>query len=330
MARNFYKKDGSYYYADNNQKIYNEAELQEAAQSGTEVPYSEPGGNSDGNRDFYKIGNDYFYSDNGQQILNEPELQEASNYGVEIPPTQAAVDKIYADEAANNPAISELTQGGSTIEEIINALSTGNLSGVVDWNGQPFSVEDQQAALTQANEDNKLYYEALKNKETAEAESTLEQDKANYQEYLLNAGQSFESDKSKIDQQAANSGVLFSGGRVQREKNMQRAYEQDQSYQQGKLARNIGTTASDYQYKYGNDAAQGLNKYYKTGGNTYNPNVARGGVGSSGLSSVYNPNKYNYQGTRNTERSAASNTRAAGYLWNKGNKLLGTGYKNQY
>ena len=34
MARNFYKKDGSYYYADNNQKILNIAELQAAAQAG--------------------------------------------------------------------------------------------------------------------------------------------------------------------------------------------------------------------------------------------------------------------------------------------------------
>ena len=35
--RNFYKKGTNYYYADNNQQIWNEAELTQAAQSGSEI-----------------------------------------------------------------------------------------------------------------------------------------------------------------------------------------------------------------------------------------------------------------------------------------------------
>jgi len=237
---------------------------------------------------------------------------------------------MYAEAAANNPAISELTKGGSSLEEIINALQTGDLTGIVDWQGKPFSTEQQQEALSQGMEDNKLYYDALKSKETADAEAKIAQDQANYQDYLINAGQSFEADKTKSDQQAANQGVLFSGSRAQREKNLGRAYAQDQATTQRNTANSIGNTARDFQYQYGNDAAQGLSKYYNLGGNTYNPNVARGGVGSTGISSVYNPSTYNYQGTRNTERSANANTRAAGYLWNRGNKLLSTGYNNQY
>jgi len=73
-----------------------------------------------------------------------------------------------------------------------------------------------------------------------------------------------------------------------------------------------------------------LKDYYKLGGNTYNANVAQGGVGSSGLSKAYNPSNYNFQGTVNTEKSAAANQRAAGYLWNQGNKLLATGNQNKY
>jgi hypothetical protein len=290
MARNFYKKDGSYYYADNNQKILNIPELQAASQAG------------------------------GQEVIQPAPTQE----------TQESVDKIYADAAASNPKIQELTQGGSSIEEIVHALSTGNLEGIVDFNGQPFSAEDQQEALNKAKEDNKLYYEALQAKETADAEADVAQQQEDYQNYLISSGQMFESDKAKGDQKAANQGVLFSGSRVQKEKNLQRAYEQDQAYTRNKVARNIGSTASDFQYKYGNEAAKNLNQYYKLGGNTFNPSVARGGVGSSGLSSVYQPSKYSYQGTRNTERMANANTRAAGYLWNRGNKLLSTGYKNQY
>ena len=133
-----------------------------------------------------------------------------------------------------------------------------------------------------------------------------------------------------MDQQASDRGVLFSGSRVQKQKNLQRAYEQDQSYTRDKVARNIGTTAQDYQYNYGNEAAQGLSQYYNLGGNTYNPNVARGGVSSSGLSSVYNASDYSYGGRRVGERSANTQQRAAGRLWNQGNKPLSTGYQNQY
>lgn len=243
---------------------------------------------------------------------------------------QADVDKAYSDAAAANPAIATLAKGGSSLEEIINGLSTGNLSGLVDWQGQPFSIADQQAALDQGMKDNQLFYEAQQAKDKATAESSLAQKQADYQDYLIQSGQNFEADKSQSDQSAADSGVLFSGGRVQKEKNLQRAYEQDQASKLGSVSRSIGQTANDFQYKYGNDAASGLSQYYNLGGNTFNPNVATGGVGSRGLSSVYNPSAYNFQGTVNTERKANANTRAAGYLWNKGNKLLATGYNNKY
>ena len=246
------------------------------------------------------------------------------------PETQESIDKQYSDAAANNPAISALVQGGSSLDEIINGLSTGDLSGIVDWQGQPFSPQDQQDALTKANEDNKDYYNQLQEKETASAEASLAQSQQNYQDYLINAGESFQADKTKSDQKAADSGVLFSGSRVQKERNMERAYERDQNTERNRASGSIGTAARDFQYKYGNENASGLNQYYNLGNNTYNANKARGGVGSGGLSSVYNPSNYSYGGTRNAERSANAQTRAAGYLWNKGNKLVSSGYNNQY
>ena len=285
-------------------------------------------------RQIYRIGNDIYNKATGQKISysdwmanwnGKPDVVEST-----APTNDPTGDNEVLAEAANNPVFQELMQGGSSIEEIINALSTGDLSGIVDASGQPFSAEDQQAALSQGMEDNKLYYEALKQKESADAEAQMAQQQQDYQNYLINSGEMFKADKSKADTQAARTGALFSGGRAQKEKSMKQAYERDQAYTKDKVTRNIGGLASDYQYKYGNDAASGLSQYYNLGGNTYNPNVARGGVGSSGISSVYNPSNYNYQGTRNTERSAEANKRAAGYLWNKGNKLLGTGYQNQY
>ena len=246
--------------------------------------------------------------------------------------TQESVDSAYTgvdSPAANNPAINSLVNNGSTLEEVIAAFQSGDLSGITDSQGMPFSVEDQQKALADGEADNKLYYEALQSKETADAESAMAKQKADYQNYLITSGQQFEADKSQSDQTSANQGVLFSGGRVQKEKNLTRAYNQDQASALDTTSRNIGNTARDFQYKYGNDASNGLSSYYNLGGNTYNANVARGGVGSGDLSSVYNPSQYNYQGTRNTERSANSNQRAAGYLWNKGNKLLASSYNNQ-
>jgi len=244
--------------------------------------------------------------------------------------TQESVDAQYMDAVSKNPAVSSLTQGGSSLEQIISALQTGNLSGITDAQGMPFSVRDQQKALQQAEEETALYYEALQEKETADTEAALQQKQADYQNYLLNSGQQFEEDKIKADQSAADNGVLFSGGRVQKEKNLERAYQQDQDYRKGNFTRDVGSIAQDFQYKYGNNEANGLSDYFKAGGNTYNANVAKGGVGSNGLSSVYKTRDFDFQGTRNTEQSAVANQRAAGKLWNQGNKLLATGYNNKY
>lgn len=243
---------------------------------------------------------------------------------------QDDVDKKYSEAVAANPAIATLAKGGSTLEEIINGLSTGNISGLVDWEGKPFSVEDQQAALAQGMEDNRLYYEAMQAKDKADAESALAKKQADYQDYLIQSGQQFQADKTTSDQNAADQGVLFSGSRVQKEKNLTRAYAQDQATNQRNAAASIGDTARNFQYKYGNTAATGLNQYYNLDSNTYDASKAQGGVASAGLSSIYNPSSYNFQGTANTERQANANTRAAGYLWNKGNKLLATGSNNKY
>lgn len=244
--------------------------------------------------------------------------------------TQESVDQQYREAAAKNPQISALMQGGSSIDEIFNSLQSGDLSGITDSQGMPFSPADQQKALAKAQADTKLYYDALKQKETADTEAALAKKQADFQDYLLRSGQQFEEDKMRADQSAADRGVLFSGSRVQREQKLQRAYEQDQATQLRNMQSAIGSTARDFQYQYGNEAAKGLSQYYNLGQNVYNPNVARGGVTSGGLSSVYNPSQYDFQGRRVAEQSAATQQRAAGLLWNQGNKLLATGYQNKY
>jgi hypothetical protein len=91
----------------------------------------------------------------------------------------------------------------------------------------------------------------------------------------------------------------------------------------------IGNTARDYQYKYGNTDANNLSNYYSLGSNVYNPSVATGGVRSGGLSSVYSTGNSNFAGTRVGERASGANTFAANYLKNKSNKLQLGGYNTK-
>jgi hypothetical protein len=266
--------------------------------------------------------------------LNNAEAGKAPKYSP-VSAASGSSDQPYSDEEYNNalnehPIIKASVARGNTAESLAYAAETGDLSGIVDQFGQPFSLEDQQEALRQAEDDNALYYDALQSKDTADTESALAQKQAAYQDYLLTSGQNFETDKGTLDQTAANQGVLFSGGRKQKEANLQRGYEQEGATKLRNLTSDIGQTARDFQYAYGNDSAKGLSSYYKAGGNTYNPNVANGGVGSSGLSKIYNPKDFNFQGTQNVARKTEAQKRAAGYLWNKGNKLLATGNQNQY
>lgn len=242
---------------------------------------------------------------------------------------QPLTDAEYEAGAASNPIVDTHVKAGSTLEDITNAVATGDFSNVKNAYGQPFTIQEQQDALAQGMKDNELYYAALKEKDTKDAQDALAQKQQNYQDYLLNSGENFQADKTAADQTAADSGVLFSGSRVQKEQKMASAYAADQASKLAASTRDIASTARDYQYKYGNDAMSPLSSYYNLGSNTYNPKVATGGVGTGGLSSAYNPNSSLFQGTAVTEQKAAANQRAAGYLWNKGNKLVG-GIKNQY
>jgi peptidoglycan hydrolase-like protein with peptidoglycan-binding domain len=236
----------------------------------------------------------------------------------------------YKQALMENSLTSSYISHGNTVEQLQNAFETGDFSQMTDENGQPFSTQDRQDALKKAQEMDEAYYTQLKEKETADAESTLAQQQADYQNYLATSATDFAEDKTASDQNAANTGVLFSGARVQKEQSMKNKYDQDQAYKQQAVGRNIADTARDYQYKYGNDAASGLSQYYKLGGNTYNPNVATGGVSSNNLSSIYNPSQNNFAGTRIGEKMATANKKASGLLWNRGNKLLSSGYNNQY
>lgn len=238
--------------------------------------------------------------------------------------TQAQVDAEYATAAASHPALV-----GNSPEAITYATSTGDYSGLVNSQGRPFSIGDQQAAVTQATADLSPYYQAEQKKETADTEATLAAKKATYEKYVSDQATSFEKDKATQDQTAANNGVLFSGGRAQKLKQLGETYSANDAYKKTSVGADMGQTARDFGYKYGDAAANSLSNYYSLGGNNYNPTVATGGVTPSGLSSIYNGNQ-GFQGTQVNVAKAAAQKRAAGLLANKGNKLTASGYTNQF
>lgn len=244
------------------------------------------------------------------------------------PTSQAEEDALQAklDKAAKaHPAFA-----GNDQASLDYAISSGDYSGLKDANGQPFSKQDQTDAFNKSQEALQPGFDIQKQKDTADTEAILAKDQLDYNKWQADQGTQFQTDKTALDQTAANQGVLFSGGRAQKEKALGNTYGANQDYKLSTMANSIGNTARNYQSAYGDQSAGNLSKYYSAGSNVYNPNVATGGVRSSGLSNLYNATGLGYQGTENVANKAASQTRAAGLLWNRGNKLMSTGLKNSY
>lgn len=244
-------------------------------------------------------------------------------------PTNAA-EEAALKKQLDSAALKHPVFAGNSQDTINYAVETGDFSGILNDVGQPFSTSEQGAAVSQAEKALAPGFNIQKQEDVATTESNLAQQQAEYQDYLDKQATSFQADKTTLDQNAANQGVLFSGGRVQKEKALADSYGKDQATTLRNLGTNVGNTARTFQSAYGDTAAQGLSKYYGAGSNTYNANVATGGAKPvSGLSSLYNPSGLGYQGSANVANTAAAQSRAARLLANKGNKLLLTGNQNK-
>lgn len=238
----------------------------------------------------------------------------------------------YSSAIAKHPAIAPIiAQNGNNADAILNAYQTGNWSSILNITGRPFSEEEQKLAVEKATAALAPGFDESKRYDESTFNRTLGNEKRAYDDYLKTSASNFETDKQTLDQNAADRGVLFSGGRVQKERNLKNTYEQDQAAKMASAGSNIAKTAGDYQYKYGDNAVNNpsLSKYYQLGGNNFNPSVARGGATPGGLSSVYNPSGQNYQGTEVNKNKASVQTRAASLLANKANKVVPYGYQNQ-
>jgi len=189
--------------------------------------------------------------------------------GKKTDPKQPFTDEEYESAVVNNPVNAQRIAKGNTSEALQYAATSGDLSGLVNEYGQPFSLKEQQDALSQGMEDNKLYYEALQANDKAATENALAQKAADYQDYLLSSGEKFAEDKTNLDQNAADTGMLFSTARNQKEQKLQRTYQQEGASKLASYGRDVADVAQKYQYQYGNDAANGLSQYYNANQNTY-------------------------------------------------------------
>lgn len=236
--------------------------------------------------------------------------------------TSAAMQNAITKSISSNPDVATYSAGNDPAA-ILNAYTTGDWSGVTSLTGKPFTDEQQQAAVESARTALAPAYQAQQANDTAQVEDTLR----NTQEGLTDSQAAdktqFGQDKNALDQNAADQGVLFSGARTQKLNDLRNTYTDREAIARRNAAESAASIARNYQYSYGNDAAKSLSGMYSLpGASGYNANVAGGKVTpSSSLSTVYDPSKYNFQGTAPVAQQTAVQTRAASLLANKANKL---------
>jgi peptidoglycan hydrolase-like protein with peptidoglycan-binding domain len=244
-----------------------------------------------------------------------------------VPKTQKELDAYYNASVLSNPVFA-----GNAPEALEYAAMTGDFNSLVDHQGKPFSDKIQNEAMSAAEKALAPGFEAEKKFDTADIESDLARKTAGYEDFLAGEKIGFDADKTALDQDAADKGVLFSGGRIEREKSLKNIYEMNQEQKRRELGASIGDISRGYQYQYGDEAANSpmLSRYYQAGGNAYNPKVARGGATPTALSSIYSSSPYGLTGSKVRANKVAVAGRAANLLSNRANKLVGSGYQNQF
>lgn len=240
--------------------------------------------------------------------------------------TSSAMSKAVASSLSKNKDVATYA-GANDPLQILNAYTTGDWSGVVSLSGKPFTDEQQQAAVADATKALAPAYEAQQTFDTAGVEDTLRKNQEGLADFETDQARQFGKDKDALDQNAADNGVLFSGARIQKQRDLRTGYETAEQRAQRGAAENATETGRSFQYAYGNKPAASLSSYYQLpGASNYNAGVAHGAVTPSPtLSSAYDPSAYNFQGTKPVAQKTAIQTRAASLLANKANKLTLSG-----
>lgn len=242
--------------------------------------------------------------------------------GVYDAATSSAMSAAVSKAVSRNPDVRRYA-GTNDPAKILNAFQTGDFSGITDLTGKPFSVQQQKAAVRKASKALAPAYEATRTYDEAGVEQTLQKDQQDLDTYERDQGVQFGKDKDILDKSAADNGVLFSGARIQKQNDLKTMYQNADNDRRALTFDTITRTARDNQYDYGLDASPRLSQYFnRSGPQTYNPGVAHGATSTTpGLSAIYDPSAYRFQGTKPVAQKAAVQLRAANLLANRANKL---------
>lgn len=141
--RNFYKKDGSYYYSDTNQKILNTDELGMASKTGVEV--AAPGGQTSVTQ-IEGVNYDKYRDPKTGEIMTPEEY--AVYLGNKVPKGNGEITN-YAGDALSNPneSAAELSARAANLNNSRNDISTGTTDpyGVGNTSGVAYSPAELKA-----------------------------------------------------------------------------------------------------------------------------------------------------------------------------------------
>jgi CheY-like chemotaxis protein len=241
--------------------------------------------------------------------------------------TSSAMSAAVGTAVAANRDVARYA-GASGADAIVNAYMTGDWSGVTDYTGKPFSDAQQQAAVREAERVLGPAFKAAESYDRAVVDDTLRQEGEAFQDFRRDEARDFRDAKQSLDQSAADQGVLFSGARLQKQNDLREIYSQREATQRRNVADRIASTARGYQYEHGNDAADRLSARYRLPvASRFDAGVAGGKVTPGRtLASAYDTGAYKFQGTKPVAQQAAVQTRAAGQLAARANKLSLSGY----
>ncbi len=249
--------------------------------------------------------------------------------GSQTPATPAPdMAAAVAAAIAANPDVKQFG-GNNSPDDILNAYTTGDWSGVVSLSGKPFTDEQQKAAVAQAEAALAPAYKAQESNDRATTEDALRGTQEDFGDFQNSESKNFGTDKRNLDQNSADQGILFSGSRVQKLNDLRNTYADREAIKRRTASENLTSTARGYQYAYGNDAARSLSDRYNLGGTT-SFNSLTGGASRGGLSAAYNPSSSDFQGTAPVAQKTAVQTRAATLLANKANKLSLSGIGSKF
>jgi len=243
--------------------------------------------------------------------------------GVMDTATQSAMSTALTNSISSNPQMQQYLRTNS-VENIMSGVFSNNLSGITDITGRPFTREQQQAAVSEAERVFNPGFKAQEAFDQSIVQDILRGQQEDFGQFQQAEEEMFEDQKNQLDNSAADQGVLFSGSRIQKENDLRNTFQDREAIQRGRTQDNIRTTARNNQFRRGNENAKGLSDFYDLPGQSqFNAGVAGGQVSRpNSLSSAYNPNEFNFQGRQNIANTAAVQQRAANTLTNTSRKKI--------